>query len=127
VKALDVPLIPGAGQAFTLQLRTQALAFAMLGRTSLMDAQRRIPFEQVERDSLSWIHGEHYSATSTIAAFTTVRCGAPGRSRLLQSCHRVLSNGRPFERFGARALSARNGRLSSSARLSKITWAIELR
>jgi hypothetical protein len=35
VKALDVPLIPGAGQAFTLQLRTQALAFAMLGRTSL--------------------------------------------------------------------------------------------
>jgi hypothetical protein len=35
VEALDVPLIPGASQRFTLQLRTQALAFAMLARTSL--------------------------------------------------------------------------------------------
>jgi hypothetical protein len=26
--------------------------------------------------------------------------------RLLQSCHRVLSYGRPFERFGARALGS---------------------
>jgi hypothetical protein len=32
---LDVPLIPGASQAFTLQLLTQALAFAMIVRTSL--------------------------------------------------------------------------------------------
>jgi hypothetical protein len=35
LKALDVPLIPGASQVFTLQLLTQALAFAMLVRTSL--------------------------------------------------------------------------------------------
>jgi hypothetical protein len=32
---LDVPLIPGASQAFTLQLLTQALAFAMVVCTSL--------------------------------------------------------------------------------------------
>jgi len=69
-----------------------------------VDAQRRIPFKQVERDGLSRIHSEHNSATSIIAAFTTVRCGAWVDPRLLQSCHRVLSNGRPFERFGARAL-----------------------
>jgi hypothetical protein len=36
VKALDVPLIPGASQAFTLQLRTQALAFALLAQTFLI-------------------------------------------------------------------------------------------
>ena len=35
MKALDVPLILGAGQAFALQLLTQALAFAMIVRTSL--------------------------------------------------------------------------------------------
>jgi hypothetical protein len=69
-----------------------------------VDPQRRVPFEQLERNGLSRIHGEHNSATSTIAAFTTVRCGAPGRSPLLQSCHRVLSNGCPFKRFGACAL-----------------------
>jgi hypothetical protein len=33
--ALDVALIPGASQVFTLQLLTQALAFAMAVRTSL--------------------------------------------------------------------------------------------
>jgi hypothetical protein len=32
---LDVLLIPGAGQAFTRQLLTQALTFAMTVRTSL--------------------------------------------------------------------------------------------
>ena len=31
-------------------------------------------------DGLSRIHGEHNSVISTIAAFTTVRCGAPDRS-----------------------------------------------
>ena len=71
-----------------------------------VDAQRRVPFEQGERDGLSRIHGEHNSATSTIAAFTTVRCGARVDPRLLQSCRRVLSYGRPFERFGARALGS---------------------
>jgi hypothetical protein len=35
LKAFDVPLIPAASQAFTLQLLTQALAFAMVVRTSL--------------------------------------------------------------------------------------------
>ena len=35
LKALDVPLIPGASQAFTLQLLTQALTLAMVVRTSL--------------------------------------------------------------------------------------------
>jgi hypothetical protein len=44
-----------------------------------VDAQRRVSFEQVERNGLSRIHGEHNSATLTIPAFTTVRCGAPGR------------------------------------------------
>jgi hypothetical protein len=33
-----------------------------------VDGQRRVPFEQVERDGLSRIHGEHNSATLTIAA-----------------------------------------------------------
>jgi hypothetical protein len=32
---LDVPLIPGASQAFTLHLLIQALTFAMVVRTSL--------------------------------------------------------------------------------------------
>ncbi len=32
---MDVPLIPGASQAFTLQLLIQALKFAMIVRTSL--------------------------------------------------------------------------------------------
>jgi hypothetical protein len=35
LKALDVPLIPGASQAFMLQLLTQALTCAMVVRTSL--------------------------------------------------------------------------------------------
>jgi len=35
LKALNDPLIPGARHAFTLQLLTQALAFAMVVRTSL--------------------------------------------------------------------------------------------
>jgi hypothetical protein len=34
-KALDVPLIPGASQAFPLQLLTQALVVAIIVRTSL--------------------------------------------------------------------------------------------
>jgi hypothetical protein len=34
-EALDVPLIPGASQMFTLQLLIEALAFAVLVRTSL--------------------------------------------------------------------------------------------
>jgi hypothetical protein len=35
IRALDDPLIPGASQAFTLQLLTQALTFATVVRTSL--------------------------------------------------------------------------------------------
>src|SRR5215203_1912410 len=35
LEALDVPLIPGASQAFPLQFLTQALTFAMVVRTSL--------------------------------------------------------------------------------------------
>jgi hypothetical protein len=35
LEALDVPLIPGASQAFTLRFLTQALTFAMVVRTSL--------------------------------------------------------------------------------------------
>ena len=35
LKAFDVPLIPGASQAFTLQLLTQALALVVVVRTSL--------------------------------------------------------------------------------------------
>jgi hypothetical protein len=41
LKVMDVPLIPGASQPFTLQLLTQALAFAMVVRTSLA-LQRRL-------------------------------------------------------------------------------------
>ena len=72
-------------------------------------------------NGLSRIHREHNSATSTIAAFTTVHRGPRIDPRLLQSCNRVLSHGRPFERFGARALPARKRRPSSSG------WAIGLR
>jgi len=68
-----------------------------------VDDQRRVPFEQVERDDLWRIHGEHNSATSTIAAFTTVRCGAPGRSPPPELPPRSQP-WPPLRRFGARAL-----------------------
>jgi hypothetical protein len=88
--------------------------------------QRRVPFEQVERDGLSQIHSEHNSATSTLAAFTKCAVEARVDPRVLRSCHRVLSYAFPSS-ASVPTLSARKGRPSSSARVSKMAWTIGLR
>src|SRR5215207_3261505 len=48
LKALNDPLIPGARHAFTLQLLTQALASAMVVRTSLALQLQLLPPELFE-------------------------------------------------------------------------------